>query len=399
MGLTFYQALVDLHQRLQLYMPRDIDCTQLLTSFLSDNDYQNVSNDPAAAAGLLAWCEEDGVRWREGWREGFVHCCGMFMRLVQIPEFGDISQVSRTLLERSYLELEARITNAEKRLSTFDFDDVWTGSEVQLHPSRVIFDQFRRFLQQYYTRVNKHWPPRLANNHDFGGSWLTSSIVFRLQKDFAALYEFHVDRGVVWDKRKDPGAMHRNFVQKVDHQVVETNGTEICLARLFSRFDEESKYAHMPHPFPLLPDIIKSNNDTKSAKTSFFSSKAKVLEKQIIHAFSEASNATLLGPDIAANGLAEAFLRFEKSDQLGNVDLQSARKARWILLYGVLQVLSTLSVDTPDLFFSEGVSYFLNPRLKGTPPWRKDKNNYYEEASAKLSWCWVAPELSWGQAG
>ena len=396
-GLTFYQALVDLHQRLHLYMPQGTDCTRLLIDYLTESNHQNVSNDPAAAAGLLAWSEEAEVQWRDGWREGFVHCCGMYTRLVTIPEYADISHTSRTLLERSHLELEARIADAERRLSSFDFDDMWSGTEIQLHPSRLVFDQFRRFLQQHYAKANnKHWPPH-STNREVGGVWLTSSIVFQLQRDFAALYEYHVDRGVVWERRRDTGAAYRNFIRQVDHQLVEVRGTEICLAELFSRFDEKHKSSHIPHPFPLLPNKTTINNETKQVKTSFFSSKSRALEKRIIFAFSEASNATLLGPEITLNGLTEAFLRFEKSDDIGNVDPQNARRARWILLYGVLQVLSTLSVDTPDLFFSEGVSYFLNPRLKGTPPWRKGKSDDFEEASPKLSYCWAAPEQSWGQ--
>ena len=395
-GLTLYQALVDLHQRLQLYLPREVNCTQLLVTYLSELHLHKVSNDPAAAAGLLAWSEDAEVRWRDGWREGFVHCCGMYSRLCDCPELRDISHVSRALLERSHLELEARIQEAEDRLANFNFDDMWAGSEVQLHPSRAVFDQFRRFLETYYTKANKHWPP--PTNGETNEAWLTSDVVFRLQRDFAALYEYFVNRDAVWDKGKDPRTGHRNIINEADRQPIEGNEGGIYLAKLLYRFDEKRKYAHIPHPFPLLPDSTLINSESKSAKTNFFSSKAKALEKRVALAFSEASNATLVPLDIAANGLTEAFLRFERTDNVGDADPQSARKARWMLLYGILQILATLSVDTPDLFFTEGVSYFLNPRLKGTPPWNIEKNDGFEEASPRKSYCWVAPELSWGKS-
>jgi len=391
-GLTFYQALVDLHQRLQLYMPRDVDCAELLINYLTRNCLHNVSKDPIAAAGLLAWCEDPEVQWRDGWREGFVHCCGMYGRLEDLPESQDISHVSRTLLERSHLELEARIQTSETKLSSFDFDDIWAGTEAQLHPSRTVFDQFRRFLQQHYTKTYKHWPPTARGESN--GTWLTSDIVFQLQRDFAALYEYHIDRTVVWDKAKSPGT---TLISELDGQSVESKGTTLCLAKLLYHFDEQHRYTHIPHPFPLLPDPSVVHNETKQSKTHFFSSKAKALEKRLIYALSEASNATLLGPDIATNGLAEAFLRFEKTDGIGNVDPQSARKARWMLVYGALQVLATLSVDTPNLFFTEDVSYFLNPRLKGMPPWKTDAKEEFEEASSRLSYCWQTPKISWGK--
>jgi len=60
-----------------------------------------------------------------------------------------------------------------------------------------------------------------------------------------------------------------------------------------------------------------------------------------------------------------------------------------MLIYGVLQVLATISVDTPHLYFRNNVSYFLNPRLKGTPPWELAKDHAFEEASPFDSHCWT----------
>ena len=68
-GLTFYQALVDLHQRLDGYLP-DVDSAVALQSYLVMTGLVNVSNEPRAAAGLLAWSED--VVWNNGWREAYV---------------------------------------------------------------------------------------------------------------------------------------------------------------------------------------------------------------------------------------------------------------------------------------------------------------------------------------
>ena len=69
-GFTFYQALVDLHERLKIYLAPSINCEAGLRAFLITTGLANVSNEPRAAAGLLAWSED--IRWKEGWREAYV---------------------------------------------------------------------------------------------------------------------------------------------------------------------------------------------------------------------------------------------------------------------------------------------------------------------------------------
>ena len=66
-GDTFYQALVDLRERLDENLPPSIDSAAAIRSYLVTIGLINVCNEPRAAAGLLAWSED--VRWNEGWRE------------------------------------------------------------------------------------------------------------------------------------------------------------------------------------------------------------------------------------------------------------------------------------------------------------------------------------------
>ena len=69
-GFTFYQALVDLHERLDQCLSPGVDSAVALQSYLVMIGLVNVSNEPRAAAGLLAWSED--VRWNNGWREAYV---------------------------------------------------------------------------------------------------------------------------------------------------------------------------------------------------------------------------------------------------------------------------------------------------------------------------------------
>ena len=392
-GLTFFQALIDLHGRLQMYMPKGTDCTQTMIRYLVKNRLHNVSNDPAAAAGLLTWSEDPEVHWQEGWREGFVHCCGLYANLRSLPEFRDISEPSCALLERSVLELQIRIQEAEERLARFNFDDIWPDYTERPCPGRANYHHCAQFFRHFYEKHYKRWPPKKTQQGN--GGWLTRGIVAHLQKDFGALYDYHVDRNVIWDERREPRERHRNIIRRTDKLSVETANDDPCLAQVFSFFDRKHKYSHIPHPYPLLPTPIPAHDKSKKQKETLFGSRSKNLEKRINQAYSEACNTKLLPREVTINPLVGAFVRFEKTDMLGEADLREARQGRWILLYGILQVLASISVDTPNLFFKDDVSYFLNPRLTGMPPWEIERDNVVEEASAKASYCWRVPQTLW----
>lgn len=336
--------------------------------YLIKNNFHNVSNDPAAAAGLLAWIENHQIKWPEGWREAFVHCVGMYHDLRDVPETRNISYPSRILLERSYLELQARIEACQSRLSVFSFDDLWLN---QVSPSTLL----RRSFKAY-----KGWPPGATSGKN--ERWLTRELVQRLQSDFGSLYDYLVDRNRRWDKTIEP---------KIRAQVdVDCQDEDFSLTSLLLVFDKKHKYPHLPYPYPLLPASAADLFEGKPLKQSIFSTKAKKMEKRNVHSCIEVSNSPLVGAvETITNSLVEAFLRFEKTDLVSEANPREVRQGRWILLYGVLQVLAMVSVDTPSLSFKD-TPYFLNPRLRGYPPWLFGPGKILEEAiqlSATVGQC------------
>ena len=386
-GLTFYQALMDLNERIRLYMPGDPNCALIIIKCLMENNLHNVCNDPAAAAGLLAWSEDEEVCWQEGWREGFVHCSGMYAQLQNLPEFRDVSHTSRALLERAHLERQVRLQEAEDRLTNFEFDDIWPDNTDRgsLRTVRSSFDHVRRFMRSFYERQYKYWPPRGGPRTE-DGTWLTRSLVSRLQEDCNALYDHFVDKSIVWTTAKSAsGPITRNGPSTA----ISSTDTDYFLAEAFKRFDQRYKYPHIPCPYPLFPASL-SGGDVKQQKTGLFGSKTKSAEKRIAHSYTEASNLPTLrkATDFASNAFVEAFVHFEKTDRVLEIEPIAARKGRWMLLYGMLQALSRVSVDTPDLYFADDVTYFLNPRLKGTPPWSYGSGIVYEEAEPRMAHVW-----------
>ena len=387
-GLNFYQALIDLQTRLQVYLPLDMDCASIIIDYLETNKLVDVRNDPARAAGLLGWSEESAVQWHEGWREAFIHCAGMYRRLSNLPELRDVSQVSRALLEHSHLELEVRIHDAEDRLASFNFADVWPVQSTQPPPARVSFERFRRFLRQFYENAHRTWPPRTAQTN--GSSWLTRDLAQQMQKDFGALYDYLVDRDVTWTEGKEGSREKARIVSKTNRAMFRPDSDNLRMTDLFNGFDGRNHCEHIPHPYPLVPASMPVHS---TSKQSFFGSKKiKGLDKKTAFAYSEASNVLVLQSGFSSNSLLEAFLKFEKTDQLGEVDPQDARKGRWILLYCILQILAGMSIDTPKIWYKDDVSYFLSARLKGTPPWDNSFDPVFQPASRKHSHCWTIPQ-------
>ena len=179
------------------------------------------------------------------------------------------------------------------------------------------------------------------------------------------------------------------------------------LTNMLVGFDSSMRYEHIPHPFPLLP-YSNSKVKEKTAKKGFFgklrsSKEANAVpgakeQYQMALAFNAATNVDRLGnnfkgetssprhdrfgsmkptdsPMSLDNKLLDAFQALEKSVSPSTLAPADARLGRWILLYAVLQVLSTLSVDIIGLKFSDKIRYFASPSLDGCPPWRSAASN------------------------
>jgi hypothetical protein len=400
-GLDFAQALKDLQKRLQEYMSPEVNCAKLMVRYMVARQLHNVSNSPAMAAGLLSWCEEPSVRWQEGWREAFVHCCGMYPRLSASLEWESVSQVSRGLLENAHEEMQSRIRWAEDRLLTFKFDDFWGVEKVRHHPARTGFNTFRTFLREHFDKSYKAWRARVNEEH-CADSWLTRELVNKLQEDHGALYEFLVDRDMTW--ASSSAVMRNSTGPDASREIHNTS-----VATLLDAFDLKHGYTSILHPYPLLPVSVpvEANNDSNASHrvslSPFGSRASRARDKRVAQAYAVANNIKLVDSNIRRNHLVEAFRKYELSDNVRQMDPRDARKGRWMLLYCTLQVLAGISVDTPHLFFTD-VPYFLNPRLKNTPPWAGRRQELtgartvvgvYDEASRLLSHCWLSPK-TWG---
>ena len=130
------------------------------------------------------------------------------------------------------------------------------------------------------------------------------------------------------------------------------------------------------------------------------------MERRVQLAYTEATNIYTLGSNFAHSDLIDAVTRFEKTDLLGSVDPSTARRGRWVLIYGILQTLADISVDAPSVRYrgrdlsGVEVSYHLCLRLKGAgnsakiPPWNGSSSIEIPDTLHELSHCWTV-STSW----
>ena len=320
--------------------------------------------------------------------DSFVHSVGMYEQLSELQECADVSLPTKAHLDRAHLELLARIHEAEDSLAAFYFDDAHFSQEDMSFTVRAASDRFRRFLRQFYEKEYHAWPVKRGQP----GLWLDRTIVNRLQEDFNALYEYGVDRNLSWNEDIDIDDRSKRYLLKsVDSQNFGLDAEDFRMLGVFQNLDCRLNVADIPYPYPLLPKSISPPIQTK--KSVFRGKKQdKGRELRVAHAYAESSNAFLLSREHAENALTKAFVQFEKADQPGEVEPREARRERWIIIYSVLQTLAGISVDVPQLSFKGDVSYFLNARLQGLPPWNPSEK-IYMEASREQSHCWTAPEM------
>ncbi|KAI1819145.1 hypothetical protein F4861DRAFT_167063 [Xylaria intraflava] len=401
-GTSLFQALQDLLDRLDTYMQPEVDNVGTILNYLSTRGVDDVRNDPEGAVSILAWSETSEVRWEEGWREAFLHCAGMYSRLEDCVDYRHLTPITRALLERACLETQLRVQAAEERLCTFAYSDIWPTTGPAANGSeKAAADRLHHFFTSYYAKRCGTWPPVDTGGQAMEGEmWLTRKVAHMLQKDFGALYDYLVNRDIVWDESEMRSSRKWMMVSESGNKSFDADTEGLPLTDILIEFDNRMRFPHIPHPYPLVPDPISpirsvgagsSHGRYRKEKNAKQTPDGRTLERRIQLAYTEATNIYNLGSDFEHSDLIDNFVKFEKSDQIGVVDPSRARRGRWVLIYTILQTLASVSVDSPNVRFRDGVAYHLSPRLKGatrTPPW-KSATSQAADASHELSHCWV----------
>ncbi|KAF3342608.1 hypothetical protein VdG2_09568 [Verticillium dahliae VDG2] len=418
-GITLCQALTDLHIRLNAYLPADADNVSTIIKYLTARGIDDVRNDAETAVGLLAWSEGADVRWEDGWKESFPHCAGMYNQLEECADFKSLTPITRALLERACLETQLRVQAAEERLVDLQIHDMWpTSGPLAQSPAKAAADRLQKFLLGHYTRIYGCWPPppQQQEEEDDEDMWLTRGVTQALQRDFGALYDYLVNRDIVWDGSEARAGRKWIMVSESGNRGFDADDAELPMTDILVEFDNRMRFPRIPHPYPLVPESIpptggggggregSSSMFKSSRKSTASTSRGGALERRVQLAYTEATNIYILGSEFTQSDLIDGFVKFEKTDAVGEVDPAVARRGRWVLVYGILQILASISVDAPGVRYRDDVTYHLSVRLRGAkvPPWKGASGSTsqvrsMEEAAHELSHCWIAPRTWKGE--
>jgi hypothetical protein len=395
-GTTLHEAMNKLFERIAMYpdyLDRNVSKVAWMTDYIVRHEFDDVRNNPSYAASLLAFSEQSNVQWREGYIEAFVHCVGMLdMGLQTIPEWRYITPHTKMFLQNANMEIEERIHRAQGWLLSFDFSEMWPTTTAPASVGRGCFDRLRKWLCKYYENAFLHWPP--TNDQ----TWLTRDMVMRLKNDFHGLYDYLVDRDIMFDGTEyRPG--QKWVITSRSGQSFRADSFELPFTDILLGWDKTNGFPHIPHPYPICPTSVPVQSQKK---TAFIPLKKPSSPQDLLAqsrrkalSYAEASNVYTLRDQYMHTDLVTNFIRFEQSDQVETLDPYEARRARWLLIYGILQVLATVSVDSPNLRFKEGAQYHLCPQMKGVVPWAERGAPAEEEAEHKRSHCWVVAD-TWG---
>lgn len=405
-GGDYFEMLTDLEY--VMYTIYELDgprqrgqIVRKMVHYITNRKLDNVSGDLKSALGLLAWCEKDSVRWQGGYLETFVHCVGMMVfpighrapseEVHETPEFRRLTAVTRHMLQDAETSMKLKVLSAEERLARFDFASMWSEySNAGNEDVKKSFVAFQGFLTSFYQLSFNAWPP---SNKSY---WLQRAITRRLQEDFGALYEYIVDRNIVFDGVEERAGQkweirHRELNPNFDPDTPALPYTEMLL-----RFDMERNLHHLPSPYPLLPTVSPSLTKAAKKKAFFGMKKDKTVAQidpkeqlQLGVAYREATNTLKLRTSFKGSDLIDRFVQYEKDAALG-VSPHDARLGRWMLLYCVLQTLSILSTDVQGLKYADVDKYLLNASLKGCPPWKTDVRNRLVDPRQEDSFVWQA---------
>ena len=416
-GISLYQAISDVHIRLEKYYsqseyhpPGESQPADVVVNYLASRRLDDVRGSAEAAVAILAWAETPGVYWSAGWREAFIHAAGMSRReLESCPNWRFVAPLTRALLERSSLEMALRVQAVEERLAEFSFEDMWSGSSSpaalgwgsSLASPLAAAGRFRNFLISHYARAFGSWPPpppppppppsQPASDPSSteGHAWLTRSVMKSLQQDFGALYEYIVDQDVIWDVSEARAGRKWMMVSR-GNKAFEADMEGMPTTDILIGFDNRQRIPlpHLENPYPLLPQSIPSPGDIYRANRIGGQEpiRHQKRERMVALAYTESTNIDSLEITHSPTSLVDAFARFEKEDHVSDVDPQMARLGRWVLLYGILQVLAPISADAPGVSYSDGVDYHLSAKVK-KPSWSRDANMFVD-ATHTDSYCW-----------
>ncbi|KAK4667799.1 uncharacterized protein QC764_704540 [Podospora pseudoanserina] len=334
-------ALISLLNSLREYRCPDEDNMDSILGYIDELGYLDMSNRPFHALALVHFAEH--FRLKDLYTDALCHCVGMSDHLSDIPEFQIISSQTRKLIRQTKAEMSTYLGRAGQQLRDFLESD-FRESQTKLTPGEHShLDRFRMFLAAYFTKRLGRYPPASIEPPYLV---FERDVYATMHQDLDALYQHLADTTLCTTSM--PTLAH-----------LKTGGT---ILQIVHGFDERNKFTPLDHPLPLVPEVIPK---PATRKLSWLSRNDKVKPRQTLVDHASLIKATNKQSSLMANPLVVAYRKLEedavffpsKADKNEKLTQADTRKARWVLIYCISQILRSCSYSPPICRNMEGVRY------------------------------------------
>lgn len=364
-GESLGSALVNLAERIQCWIGHEVNVVSEVLEYAEELGYLDFVNLPTNALAMLHFAET--YQDRTLWIDAFAHCVGMKESLSDIPGYSVstlqshtlpslvtngrqlINRKSKALMSRAALEMDLHLCRATTSIATFLEEELSSTYIGLTSGARNHLETFRSFVNTFCIAKYGYWP--LSQDGVYNREMLEAML-----QDFQALFEHLAD--------KASGSRRYNNT---------TGG--VCVVQNLEAFNTRHRVDPLPYSLPLIPQLGEHCNYSPAPRgllhlrsSSRDSKLGRIMTAR--HALENATNR-----DDANNfscAFVQAYAKFEGELAIKCVDKVSiveARKVRWILVYGMLQILTSITQTPPEVRQSAGAQYALCVLTEGCPPW------------------------------
>jgi len=358
-GEKLGQALFDLWKRTKTWLPEE-DATAKLLSYCDQQGYLSLAENVAHATAILNFSEKAQIQ--ELWTNAFAHCVGMHERLDLSPDYRELSNITKALVTRASLEMDLHMSRVTRALGSFLEEELSANRLGLTKPARNHLDAFRCFLQTFYMEQLGYFPPSSSEPYN-------KRMWNDMRDDFQSLYDLLADTTSDRSMQNDSNA----------------NGGICCLQNT-QAFDLRHGCDPLPHPSPLLPLYTPTKRSIDAQRTlrslrlgrSASGTEVKLPPRK---ALADATNA--ISNEAAARPIILEYRRFERLRPDEKITVQEARQVRWLLIYGALQMLKSITRAPNGVKDTELAPYPLCVLTTGTPEWLN--NGTEDDATADVA--------------
>lgn len=355
-------SLINLLERIREWQPGTAALAKF-TKYCQQQGYEDIAHNVDYACACLLLAER--AKLRDLWIESFVHCVAMHEQLDLSPEFEGLRNTKlMALITRASLQMDLHITRVIRTLGSFLEEEMGPLHLGLAKPARDHLDRFRSFLHNYYVEKLGYFPP------SHSGTW-NKRLWMKMFYAFQSLYDYLADK-------------------ESSNHPTNTRGVSggICVRQHVQGFDRRHGYDPLPHPLPLLPEEPAKSRQTENQRglRSFRlgrSDSVTNLKLSTIEALSKATNSE--NAEVMEYELVREYQRFERLKLEERLSASEARKVRWLLIYGILQMLISIIRAPKEVRDSETPTYPLCVITSGFPPWHDDQTPEYEDKAARIN--------------